>query len=174
MLKMKIKIFYILIIFSYGCHCQENWILYPKKDSINSIKKIDTILTLIKIDSSGLLNSDKNNLSYINKKGSLIEHKDPRIDSLNNYISKHGKYQSFTVQLYASQNNDEIRNCRKKFIRNFPELEIFDEYIAPNIFLYSGLFQDYNQATLYKKKIEIFFKNTLVVRKKIPHQIEKK
>jgi hypothetical protein len=52
-------------------------------------------------------------------------------------------------------------------------MEIFDEYIAPNIFLYSGLFQDYNQATLYKK-LEILFKNTLVVRKKIPHQIEKK
>ena len=51
---------------------------------------------------------------------------------------------------------------------------IFDEYIAPNIFLYSGLFQDYNQAILYKKKMEVIFKNTLVVRKKIPHQIEKK
>jgi len=171
---MKIKIFYILIIFSYGCHCQENWTLYPNKDSINSIKKIDTILNQKKIDSSGLLNSDKNNLSYINNKGSLVEHKDPRIDSLNNYISKHGKYNSFTVQLYVSQNNDEIRNYRKKFIRNFPEMEIFDEYIAPNIFLYSGLFQDYNQATLYKKELDIIFKNTLVVRKKIPHQIEKK
>ena len=53
-------------------------------------------------------------------------------------------------------------------------MEIFDEYIAPNIFLYSGLFQDYNQATLYKKKLEIIFKNTLVVRKKIPHKIKKK
>ena len=173
---MKIKIFYILIIFSYGCHSQENWTLYPKKDSIESIDKNDSILSQKKkIDSTGLFNSDKNNyLSYINKKGSLIEHKDPRIDSLNNYMSKHGKYNIFTVQLYVSQNNDEIRNYRKKFIRNFPEMEIFDEYIAPNIFLYSGLFQDYNQATLYKKKLEILFKNTLVVRKKIPHQIEKK
>lgn len=173
MLKMKIKIFYILIIFSYKFHCQENWTLYPKKDSINSIDKNDTILSQKKIDLSGLFNSN-NYLSYINNKGSLIEHKDPRIDSLNNYISKHGKYNSFTVQLYVSQNNDEIRNYRKKFIRNFPEMEVFDEYIAPNIFLYSGLFQDYNQATLYKKKLEIIFKNTLVVRKKIPHQIEKK
>ena len=171
---MKIKIFYILILLSYECHGQENWTLYPNKDSINSINKIDTILNQKKIDSSGLLNSDKNNLSYINNKGSLVEHKDPRIDSLNNYISKHGKYNSFTVQLYVSQNNDEIRNYRKKFIRNFPEMEIFDEYIAPNIFLYSGLFQDYNQATLYKKKLEIIFKNTLVVRKKIPHKIKKK
>ena len=171
---MKIKIFYTLILFSYGYHCQENWTLYPNKDSINSIDKNDTILNQKKIDSSGLLNSDKNNFSYLNNKGSLVEHKDNRIDSLNNYISKHGKYNSFTVQLYVSQNNDEIRNCRKKFIINFPEMEIFDEYIAPNIFLYSGLFQDYNQATLYKKKLEIIFKNTLVVRKKIPHKIKKK
>jgi hypothetical protein len=173
---MKIKIFYILILFSYCCHCQENWTLYPKKDSIESIDKNDSILSQKKkIDSTGLFNSDKNNyLSYINMKGSLIEHKDPRIDSLNNYMSNHGKYYIFTVQLYVSQNNEKIRNYRKKFIRNFPEMEIFDEYIAPNIFLYSGLFQDYNQAILYKKKLEILFKNTLVVRKKIPHQIEKK
>ena len=170
---MKIKIFYILIVFSTGFQCQENWKLYPKNESIDSISIINIIQK--KIDSSGFLSPDNTkDLSYINKVGSLIEHKDPRIDSLNNYISKHGKYNSFTVQLYVSQNNDEIRNCRKKFIRNFPEMEIFDEYIAPNIFLYSGLFQDYNQATLYKKKLEIIFKNTLVVRKKIPHKIKKK
>ena len=116
---MKIKIFYILIIFSYGYQCQENWTLYPNMDSINSINKIDTILSHKKIDSSGLLNSEKNNLSYVNNKGSLIEHKDPRIDSLNNYMSNHGKYYIFTVQLYVSQNNEKIRNYRKKFIRNF-------------------------------------------------------
>ena len=51
---MKIKIFYILILFSYGCHSQENWTLYPNKDSINSINKIDTILNQKKIDSSSL------------------------------------------------------------------------------------------------------------------------
>jgi hypothetical protein len=172
---MKIKIFYILIVFSTGFQCQENWKLYPKNESIDSISNIKTITIQKKIDSSGFLNPvNPKDLSYINKVGSLIEHKDPRIDSLNNYMSKHGRYNSFTVQLYVSQKNDEIRNCRKKFIRNFPEMEIFDEYIAPNIFLYSGLFQDYNQAILYKKKLEVIFKNTLVVRKKIPHQIEKK
>jgi len=167
------KMFYILTVFSTGVQCQENWRLYPKNESIDSISIINIIQK--KIDSSGFLSPDNTkDLSYINKVGSLIEHKDPRIDSLNNYISKHGKYNSFTVQLYVSQKNDEIRNCRKKFIRNFPEMGIFDEYIAPNIFLYSGLFQDYNQAILYKKKMEVIFKNTLVVRKKIPHQIEKK
>jgi hypothetical protein len=170
---MKMKIFYILIVFSTGFQCQENWRLYPKNESIDSISIINIIQK--KIDSSGFLSpANTKDLSYINKVGSLIEHKDPRIDSLNNYISKHGKYNSFTVQLYVSQKNDEIRNSRKKFIRNFPEMEIFDEYIAPNIFLYSGLFQDYNQAALYKKKLEIIFKNTLVVRKKIPNQIEEK
>mgnify|MGYP003990883119 FL=1 len=69
---MKIKIVYILIIFSYGCQCQENWTLYPNMDSINSINKIDTILSQKKIDSSGLLNLEKNNLSYVNNKGSLV------------------------------------------------------------------------------------------------------
>ena len=56
----------------------------------------------------------------------------------------------------------------------FTEKTLFDEYIAPNIFLYSGKFKDYNRAELFKKELEEVFENTLVVRKKFPYKIEKK
>ena len=51
---------------------------------------------------------------------------------------------------------------------------LFDEYIAPNIFLYSGKFQDYNNAVFSKMKLEEVFENTLVVRKSFPYRVEKK
>ena len=57
---------------------------------------------------------------------------------------------------------------------NFPKRTLFDEYIAPNIFLYAGKFQDYNSAELFKKELEKVFKNTLIVRKKFPYKKEKK
>ena len=56
---------------------------------------------------------------------------------------------------------------------NFPERILFDEYKAPNIFLYAGKFQDYNSAELFKKELESVFKNTLIVRKKFPYKVEK-
>ena len=57
---------------------------------------------------------------------------------------------------------------------NFPEMILFDEYIAPNIFLYSGKFQDYNNAIFSKMKLGEVFENTLVVRKRFPYYLEKK
>jgi hypothetical protein len=51
---------------------------------------------------------------------------------------------------------------------------LFDEYIAPNMFLYSGKFQDYNNAVFSKMKLEEVFENTLVVRKSFPYRLEKK
>ena len=104
----------------------------------------------------------------------LLENKDSKIDSINNYLSEKGKYNGYTVQLYVSQKTDKVREIRKKFIFNFPEMILFDEYIAPNIFLYSGKFQDYNNAVFSKMKLEEVFENTLVVRKSFPYLVEKK
>ena len=50
---------------------------------------------------------------------------------------------------------------------------LFDEYIAPNIFLYSGKFQDYNNAVFSKMRLEEVFENTLVVRKSFPFYLDK-
>jgi hypothetical protein len=74
----------------------------------------------------------------------------------------------------VTQETSKVREIRKKFILNFPEKTLFDEYIAPNIFLYSGKFKDYNRAELFKKGLEDVFENTLVVRKQFPYKVEKK
>lgn len=176
MRKIWFIIFFICNSYSY---CQENWILYPKKDALDSLK-------VKSLSNNNSLNSDSisfnkidsqiniQTINYISKIGSLKENKDSRIDSIRNYIAVNGTYMGYTIQIYVTQETSKIREVRKNFISNFPEKTLFDEYIAPNIFLYSGKFKDYNRAELFKKELEEVFENTLVVRKNFPYKIEKK
>lgn len=176
MRKIWFIIFFICNSYSY---CQENWILYPKKDALDSLKvkslsNNDSLnpdsISFNKIDSQINIQT----INYISKIGSLKENKDSRIDSIRNYIAVNGTYMGYTIQIYVTQETSKIREVRKNFISNFPEKTLFDEYIAPNIFLYSGRFKDYNRAELFKKELEEVFENTLVVRKNFPYKIEKK
>lgn len=173
---MKKNIFYITIIISSTFHSQDDWTLYPKKEALDSLNIQSTeLLQLINSDSIKVVDSTyTKSLYYLSSKGVLAENKDSKIDSINNYLSEKGKYNGYTVQLFVSQKTDKVRELRKKFISNFPEMILFDEYIAPNIFLYSGKFQDYNNAVFSKMKLEKVFGNTLVVRKSFPYRVEKK
>ena len=173
---MKKILFYTTLIICSTFHSQDDWTLYPKKEALDSLnldsselsKKIQKDLlskvTAIYTDS----------LRYIYNEGVLLENRDSKIESINNYLSEKGTYNGFTVQLYFSQKTDEVREIRKKFITKFPDKILFDEYIAPNIFLYSGKFQDYNNAVFSKMKLDEIFENTLVVRKSFPYYLEKK
>ena len=121
------KIWIIIFIScnSYS-YCQENWILYPKKETLDSLKvkslsnndslSSDSII-FNKIDSQIYIPS----INYISEIGSLIENKDSRIDSINNYIAKNGTYKGYTIQIYVTQETSKIRQVRKNFISNFPE-----------------------------------------------------
>ena len=175
------KIFYLLIIvfLSTAFFSQENWMTYPEKNNIDSLEiksaeqEIEEQTTIE--ESNNHTDSSKLNINnYISKKGSLIENKYFAFDSINSFLSNSGSYNGYTVQIYVSQETLKIRRVRKDFMINFPEQTLFDEYTAPNIFLYAGKFQDYNNAELFKKELEEVFKNTLIVRKQFPYKIEKK
>ena len=173
---MKKILFYLTLIISTTFHSQEEWTLYPKKKTLDSLSTQSTKLS-DSIYQDTILTRDTtytDSLYYLSNEGVLVENKASEIDSINNYLSKHGRYNGYTVQLYVSQKTDKIRELRKKFISKFPEMILFDEYIAPNIFLYSGKFQDYNNAVFSKMKLEEVFENTLVVRKSFPYHVEKK
>jgi len=173
---MKKILFYTTLIICSTFHSQDDWTLYPKKEALDSLNIQSTeVLKSINHDSTQLVdNTYTDSLYYISNEGVLVENKDSKIDSINNYLSEKGKYNGYTVQLYVSQKTEKVREIRKKFISNFPEMILFDEYIAPNIFLYSGKFQDYNNAVFSKMKLEEVFENTLVVRKSFPYRVEKK
>ena len=55
------------------------------------------------------------------------------------------------------------------FIENFSDEYLFDEYIAPNIYLYAGKFYNKNDAYHFKEKISSVFHHTMVIPKGFPH-----
>ena len=141
---------------------QEKWTIYPKK---KNIKNSDSTLSKISFIEDSIKIEDTSKIDYISDKGHLIFVKDYRLDSLNKYLSKNGKFKGFTVQLIVSQETQLIKDTRKNFIQNFPDEILYDEYIAPNVFLYAGKFHSKSDAVLLKKKMEDFFNNTMVVMK---------
>ena len=173
---MKKILFDTTLIICSTFHSQNDWTLYPKKEALNSLNLDSSELS--KKTQKDLLSKVTaiytDSLRYISNEGVLLENRDSKIESINNYLSEKGTYNGFTVQLYFSQKTDEVREIRKKFITKFPDKILFDEYIAPNIFLYSGKFQDYNNAVFSKMKLDEVFENTLVVRKSFPYYLEKK
>jgi len=173
---MKQILFYTTLIICSTFRSQDDWKLYPKKEALDSLNIQSTeLLKSINHDYIQVLDTTyTDSLYYLSNEGVLVENKDSKIESINNYLSEKGKYNGYTVQLYVSQKTDKVREIRKKFISNFPEMILFDEYIAPNVFLYSGKFQDYNNAVFSKMKLEEVFENTLVVRKRFPYRVGKK
>jgi hypothetical protein len=165
-----------IIILCFSClqsYGQDDWTLYPEKNKIDSGRKIDSFLKIdsakdeVKIDSSIELN-------YIAKKGFVIYNKDFRLDSLNKFLAENGKYPGYSIQLIVSQETQKIKEIRKKFIENFPEETLYDEYIAPNIYLYAGKFRNKHEAVFVKKQLEHFFENTMIIVKSFPLNAGKK
>lgn len=156
---------------------QDNWTLYPtNKQSDSSLKEKNNLSIL---NNSNDINSktdqpiDSVKLSYLNKTGFLFIDKDERIDSLTRYLAKTGKIKGYSVQISVSQETEEIRNMRKLFVENFPTEFLYDEYTAPNIFLYGGRFYSKNDAISLKKKLEPIFYNTMVITKDFPLEFKK-
>ena len=168
---MSKKILILLNIIALGSYGQEKWTLYPEKnDSVNKINPST-------INDSILLNQSDSIIkpfSFIADKGYLKQNKDPRIDSLNSHLSKYGYYNGYTIQIIVSQETKKIREIRKRFTENFPKENLFDEYTAPNIFLYAGKFKMKNDAVILKKELEEIFDNIMVVEKSFQLNSESK
>mgnify|MGYP001085418728 FL=1 len=101
------------------------------------------------------------------EKSQLVVVKDNRIDLLQEKLKKEKNISGFTVQIEVSQQTNIIKDARLKFIKAFPDYPIFDEYIAPNTYLFVGRFYDKNNALAFQHKIKSKFLNTMVVKKSI-------
>lgn len=135
---------------------QNTWTTYPANMDSNTIKhQNDSVLKELKYNN---LNSNKSQLLIL---------KDERIDLLEEKIKGEKNIIGFTVQLEVSQQTDIIKNARLKFIKAFPDHPIFDEYIAPNTYLFAGRFYDKNDALAFQHKIKSDFMDTMVIKKSI-------
>tara|TARA_B100000963_G_scaffold278697_1_gene247103 strand:- start:560 stop:1066 length:507 start_codon:yes stop_codon:yes gene_type:complete len=162
---MKIIFIITLVIYSKIAICQEKWTLYPKGSTNEGDKLINKQDSSIKYKDSSLetFTFKKN---YISGTGFLTISKDVRIDSLNKYLKDYEKNEFYSIQLSFSQETEMIKVLRKKFVEIFPDETLYDEYIAPNIYLYAGRFYSRNDAVFLKHKLDMEFENTMIVKKK--------
>ena len=162
---MRIICVITLFIYSKIAICQEKWTLYPK----NNTNEKDTLIYKqdysIKYEDSST-EPFKLKKRYISEAGFLTINKDVRIDSLNKYLKEYEKNDFFSIQLSFSQETEMIKTLRKKFVEKFPDETLYDEYIAPNIYLYAGKFYSRNDAVFLKHKLDNEFENTMIVKKR--------
>ena len=150
----KTIIFMCLLLSSQLCLCQDDWTTFPSEQNIDSnivdIYNEDSIIKL---------------LDYNDKLGNIYITKSSKIDSLINHLEDENTLIAYTIQIEVSQQTKLIEEARIKFIKKYPKEQIFDEYIAPNTYLYVGNFYDKNDAYAFKNEISKLFSNTIVIRK---------
>ena len=150
----------LLMLFSISCFLgQKNWTVFPEKK--DSIQVVQTNLQPTLFDSS------KKELNFNKLNGSVKVISDPRIEIIQNKLIDGGEMNGYTVQIEVSQQNNIIKDAKLKFIKAYPDESIFDEYIAPNTYLFVGKFYDKNDALHFKYKIRDLFPNTMVIKKPI-------
>lgn len=107
------------------------------------------------------------------QQGSVTIHKDSRIDAL---VEKQGEIvppaiapqiDGYRVQLYFDQDRSVIDNARSKFISQFPKVDTYVEYTAPNYVLKVGDFRTHLEAEKIKAEVEIDFPTSFVIKEKI-------
>tara|TARA_B100000963_G_C22401775_1_gene569180 strand:+ start:61 stop:555 length:495 start_codon:yes stop_codon:yes gene_type:complete len=150
----------LLMLFSISSFLgQKNWTVFPEKK--DSIQVVQTNLQPTLVDSS------KKELNFNKLNGSVKVISDPRIEIIQNNLIDGGEMNGYTVQIEVSQQNNIIKDAKLKFIKAYPDESIFDEYIAPNTYLFVGKFYDKNDALHFKYKIRDLFPNTMVIKKPI-------
>ena len=97
---MKKILFYSTLIICTTFYSQDDWTLYPKKETLDSLN-LESNELLKKIQQDFLSRATPiytDSLSYISNEGVLLENKDSKIESINKYLSEKGTYNGFTVQ----------------------------------------------------------------------------
>lgn len=139
----------ITLNFSSNLISQDDWRLFPSIDSSNN-NITDTV---------------KPQLDYSLNNGLINIYKDPRIDSIQKELAEEPTIMGWTVQILVSQQKEEIKNTRIKFLKAFPDHQLFDEYKTPNTYLYAGKFYDKISAYHFKNEIRVLFENTRVIKR---------
>jgi len=105
--------------------------------------------------------------------GSIQEKKDPRINAL---VAKQSevvppetktKIKGYRVQLYFDADRGTINNARSRFIAQFPRVDTYVEYTAPNYYLKVGDFRTRLEAEKIKAAMTAEFPTSFVIEEDI-------
>ena len=116
--------------------------------------------------------------SYAQDTGSVVVHKDPRLDLLVNKqieineITTRGSRRSapgFRILVISSNNRNKVTDAKTKIYRQFPELKAYMMYQAPFFRLKVGNFREREEAEIYLSDIQALFDSKVYV---VPDTVE--
>lgn len=110
--------------------------------------------------------------------GSVIIHKDPRLDMLvnkqieiNEITTRHSRRSApgFRLLVISSNNRNTVTDAKTKIYRQFPELKAYMMYQAPFFRLKVGNFREREEAEGYLAGVQALFDNKVYV---VPDTVE--
>lgn len=152
---MKLVLYTIVILFTFLSQVKaqdRNWTLYPKKN-LELKTKNDSVV--------------KKELDYSAPDGKVQLNQTSSIDTMHKELAKAPFIYGYTVQIEVSQQKEIIKNARYKFLKSYPDMPLDEYYNQPNTYLYGGRFYDKNTAYEFKEKIDQYFPDAIVIRKKM-------
>jgi hypothetical protein len=108
----------------------------------------------------------QNGSPKVSDSGSVVVHKDPRLDLLvkkqaqiNEVTSREGRRsgKGYRLMIISTNSRDEAIAAKTKIYTYFPELKAYMWHQSPYYKLKAGNFKDRKEAEDYQKKLNIFF-----------------
>lgn len=109
----------------------------------------------------------------LGQKGDITEIKDPRINALISTQSEvtppdvKPKITGFRVQLFFDSDRGAVNSARSRFISQFPRIDTYVEYNAPNYYLKVGDFRTRLEAEKIKAAMTVDFPTGFVLEEDI-------
>lgn len=109
----------------------------------------------------------------IAQQGDVQVVKDARIDALVNKQSEINppeikpQIDGYRVQLLFDSDRSVINNARSRFVSQFPKIDTYIDYSAPNYFLKVGDFRTRLEAEKIKAAVEAEFPTSFIIKVKI-------
>jgi hypothetical protein len=128
------------------------------------MKFLFSILSLVL--SLSLLAQDSTRVKLISDSGSVVVHRDPRLDLLikkqsqiNEETSRDSRKsgKGFRLMIINTNKRDEALAAKAKVYSHFPELKAYLSYQSPYFKLKVGNFKDRKDAEAYQNKLNIYF-----------------
>jgi hypothetical protein len=91
----------------------------------------------------------------IKENSGVVIIKDKKIDDLikNKSNIRRVSTAGYRIQIYFSTDKDKVQELRMKFIKQYPKMETYITFDAPNYILRVGDFTEKNDAERFKKEI---------------------
>jgi hypothetical protein len=105
------------------------------------------------------------------QEGNVTINKDARIDAI---VAKKSEINGYRIQLFFDSDKSQVNNARSRFISQYPKVDTYVEFKAPNFFLKVGDFRTRLEAEKVLTNVKAEFPTSFIIQEKInPPRLKK-